>query len=66
MASLRLSGLGAAKLMGLDVAKSMGIDVAKSWLGSLRKFQNWPLGLDCEESCDIKPKNTSVSLVSNF
>ena len=62
MASLRLSGLDAAKPMGLDVAKSMvldvaksmGLDAAKSWLGSLRKFQNRPLGLDCEESCDIK------------
>ena len=61
IASLRISaaklmGLDAAKSMGLDVAKSMGLDVAKSWLGSLRKFQNRPLGLDCKESCDIKPK----------
>ena len=30
MASLRLSGLDAAKSMGLDVAKSMGLDAAKS------------------------------------
>ena len=30
MASLRLSGLDAAKSMGLDMAKSMGLDAAKS------------------------------------
>ena len=66
MASLMLSGLDAAKSMGLDVAKSMGLDAAKSWLVSLRKFQNQPVGLDCEESCVIKPKNTSVSSVSDY
>ena len=44
----------------------MGLHTEKSWLGSLWKFQNQPLGLDCEESGFIKPKNTSVSSVSGY
>ena len=51
---------------GLRAAKLMGLHAAKLWLGSPRKYQNQPLGLDCEESCFIKPKNTSVSLVRGY
>ena len=56
MASLRLSGLDAAKLMGLHAAQSMRLYAAKLRLDSLKKFKKQPLGPECEENCVIKPK----------
>ena len=38
----------------------MGLHSAKLLLGSPRKFQKQPVGLDCKESCYIKTKKSCI------